>query len=299
MESSSTLFVNNTINLTRSDLITYCSKYGLIKSCTMTDSYSFVVFESKEDACRFLDDSPHQVNNSSLAVAVSRRTVEDDEIVRKRLFVSGLDSSITKSDLHNYFSKYGQINKVSMVDEKSAFIHYENDQSVQQIILIPNYHRLNGIYVNVNRAAGTQLQFKIAPALSEDSSLNSVISTVIQQTEPTSDAVCVETPIDLWSQEKSNELQFQDKLLRLEYYYRDLLRSYTLAYAEIERLTELNNNLMKQVNTSSLNENDKYAKYIWMTNEYQKLEGEVNFIKEENRTMKEKLVALQKQFSVE
>lgn len=74
-----------------------------------------------------------------------------------RLFVGGIDPTVTETDLIDYFSRFGGIkeaeikrNKKSKISKGYAFIRCRDNVTEDLILSLP--HQINGRNIDVNRA---------------------------------------------------------------------------------------------------------------------------------------------------
>ncbi|KAL4379423.1 hypothetical protein GQ457_02G005300 [Hibiscus cannabinus] len=81
----------------------------------------------------------------------------------KKIFVGGLASTVTESDFKKYFDQFGNIiDVVVMYDHNTqrprgfGFITYDSEEAVD-IVLLKNFHELNGKMVEVKRAVPKEL----------------------------------------------------------------------------------------------------------------------------------------------
>jgi len=154
----------------------YFEKYGkLIDVATMKDKFSgqprgfgFVQFEDPSVIDKVLAEQ-HTLDGRTLDIkkAISRVDAprgsasagpsSSSRLESKKIFVGGLDLSVTEEDFKEYFSKFGEItDAVVMVDKETGrsrgfgFISYSSDQAVRDVIR--DNHEIKGKFVEVKQA---------------------------------------------------------------------------------------------------------------------------------------------------
>ncbi|KAK7310752.1 hypothetical protein RJT34_08460 [Clitoria ternatea] len=86
-----------------------------------------------------------------------RKINSSESVARKKIFVGGLPSGISKEEFSKYFEKFGTITDVVVMENSLTkrprgfgFVTFESENSVEQV-LVQSFHDLNGKRVEVKR----------------------------------------------------------------------------------------------------------------------------------------------------
>ncbi|KAJ8318713.1 hypothetical protein KUTeg_003804 [Tegillarca granosa] len=155
-EDDRKLFVGNlSWETTQKDLKDYFSKYGEVTNCTLkTDletkrsrGFAFVVFSSSTHLDKVLEEKEHKLHGRS----IDPKKANPRKEVCKKIFCGKVDPSVPESDIKEYFSKFGEIDKVELPfdkvkDQRRAFcfVEFKNEESVKKV-LEETAHKLNNV----------------------------------------------------------------------------------------------------------------------------------------------------------
>ena len=155
------LFVGGlSIRTTDEQLYEYMSKFGqiahlnIVKSNKKSKGFAFLVFEDfrvAEHVCII----PHSLNGKTFNCKI---TYDEDwnyskilEQKHRKIFVREVPSNASESDLDEYFSQFGRVERVTInknLDESrkgTAFIQFSREAAVAEILSLPsNLHFLKG-----------------------------------------------------------------------------------------------------------------------------------------------------------
>ncbi|BHF66488.1 hypothetical protein SprV_0200950500 [Sparganum proliferum] len=155
---------------TEADLEAYFSKFGPVRRAKIiTDrdtgvsrGFGFVTFTDARtmnggvlDACHFLHGCQIKVSPSMLrSDYLSRRTQPQVQSEPNRIYIEPLPAAVTKRDLHEYFSKFGLVKDVGLVERGKSlgrgFIVFRDLESATKVIE-SQPHKLNKRQITVSR----------------------------------------------------------------------------------------------------------------------------------------------------
>jgi len=156
---------------TEEGLSSYFEKYGkLIDSCVLRDKtghprgFGFVQYEDPSVVEKVLAET-HVLDGKTLDIkkAISRKDAPrgsssgSTRIQSKKIFVGGLDTSVTTKELEEYFEKFGEITDAVVMFDKTTnrsrgfgFITYSSAQSVKDVLR--DNHEIKGKFIEVKPA---------------------------------------------------------------------------------------------------------------------------------------------------
>uniref|UniRef100_A0AC34GVJ2 RRM domain-containing protein n=1 Tax=Panagrolaimus sp. ES5 TaxID=591445 RepID=A0AC34GVJ2_9BILA len=157
------LFVGGlSLQMTEEDLRTFYSQFGTITDCVVmkdphtrrSRGFGFVTFTSMDEIDKAMNARPHVIHDKTIDPkrAVPREASQKNEanMSTKRLYVSGVRDDHTEKDFEDYFSKYGGIEKVEIIKDKStgkyrgfAFISFDDYDPVDKCCLERQHMILN------------------------------------------------------------------------------------------------------------------------------------------------------------
>ena len=165
-EDDRKLFVGNlSWETTQKDLKDYFSKYGDVVSCTLktemetkrSRGFGFVVFTSSDIVEKALEEKDHKLNGRT----IDPKRANPRREVCKKIFVGKCDPSTAESDLKEYFSKFGKVEKVELPFDKVkdqrrgfVFIEYDSEDAVKKV-LDESVHKMGTQEFDVKKATPT------------------------------------------------------------------------------------------------------------------------------------------------
>lgn len=127
------------------------SGYGIIKNLTEADSKSLLAIGNfKLDGCWFGLKPFFKKKSDILSVRYERDL--------KKIYISGLTSALTESDLERYFSQFGHVNHIQISKFQNShyykgfgFLEFLNQESIP-LVLQNSIHKIKGINVSVEKS---------------------------------------------------------------------------------------------------------------------------------------------------
>lgn len=128
--------------------------------------FGFVTYSTQEEADAAMAARPHNVDGNAVEVkrAVAREDANRPEALAKvkKIFVGGLKDDIEEEHLNEYFSQYGQIEKVEVISEKETgkkrgfgFVYFTDHDAADKAVVI-KFHTVKGHKVEVKKALTKQ-----------------------------------------------------------------------------------------------------------------------------------------------
>jgi RNA recognition motif-containing protein len=144
------------------DLCEYFAKFGTVESATVkfdksgrSKGFGFVLFEDRDSTEKVYSQDLHIIQGKRVDPKSAHRR---DQALARKVFVGGLDTEVTDTELHEYFSKFGKIaqieapmDKIKQKRRPFCFILFENEQSAEEV-LQQQRHTLNGKSIDCKRA---------------------------------------------------------------------------------------------------------------------------------------------------
>lgn len=149
-------------------------QFGSITDCVVVVNkqlqrsrcFGFVTYSTQEEADAAMAARPHNVDGNAVEVkrAVAREDANRPEALAKvkKIFVGGLKDDIEEEHLNEYFSQYGQIEKVEVISEKETgkkrgfgFVYFTDHDAADKAVVI-KFHTVKGHKVEVKKALTKQ-----------------------------------------------------------------------------------------------------------------------------------------------
>uniref|UniRef100_A0AC34EZE0 RRM domain-containing protein n=1 Tax=Panagrolaimus sp. ES5 TaxID=591445 RepID=A0AC34EZE0_9BILA len=150
------------LQTTEEALKEFYSQYGTITDCVVmkdpttrrSRGFGFVTFTSMDEVDKAMKARPHVIDQKSVDPkrAVPREASQKNEanISTKRLYVSGVRDEHNDKEFQDYFSKYGNVEKVEIIKDKNtgkyrgfAFISFDDYDPVDKCCLERQHMILN------------------------------------------------------------------------------------------------------------------------------------------------------------
>eukprot|EP00033_Pygsuia_biforma_P001281 GCRY01001448.1.p1 GENE.GCRY01001448.1~~GCRY01001448.1.p1 ORF type:complete len:390 (+),score=117.21 GCRY01001448.1:325-1494(+) len=143
----------------------YFERYGSIKDCAIirhpgtakSRGFGFVTFETAEAREMALEKRDHLIDGR-LAEAKTVADAKNGMISIKKIFVGGITSDTTDTDLKQYFNKFGNIREARVMKERNSnrprgfgFVTFEEEEAVDKVCAI-HMHTVRDKKVEVKRA---------------------------------------------------------------------------------------------------------------------------------------------------
>lgn len=149
-------------------------QFGSITDCVVVVNkqlqrsrcFGFVTYSTQEEADAAMAARPHNVDGNAVEVkrAVAREDANRPEALAKvkKIFVGGLKDDIEEEHMNEYFSQYGQIEKVEVISEKDTgkkrgfgFVYFTDHDAADKAVVI-KFHTVKGHKVEVKKALTKQ-----------------------------------------------------------------------------------------------------------------------------------------------
>ena len=153
----------------RDDIKSYFQTFGKVQSCSLlidkvTGKSRGFAFVSIKDPNKTLEKKilsrKHEINGKIVDVkpAVEGKKREDMMDTSKKIFVGGLEPSVTEKDLFDFFSKFGEVKDASVLIDNNrnvsrgfGFVSFEDKNIVDELVKKNNFE-LKGRKIDVKRA---------------------------------------------------------------------------------------------------------------------------------------------------
>ena len=153
----------------RDDIKSYFQTFGKVQSCSLltdktTGKSRGFAFVSIKDPQNILEKKilsrKHEINGKIVDVkpVVEGKKREDMIDSSKKIFVGGLEPSVTKEDLIEFFSKFGKVKDASVLFDNNrnasrgfGFVSFEDKNIVDELVKKNNFE-LKGRKIDVKRA---------------------------------------------------------------------------------------------------------------------------------------------------
>lgn len=154
---------------TQDSLLRYFSRFGEVIDCVVMKNvetgrsrgFGFVTFSDPNNIDTVIQSCPHNLDGRTIdPKPCNPRSMQKPKknINWPKVFLGGLPSSITETDLRNYFSRYGRVTEVVIMydqEKKKArgfgFLSFENDVAVDQAVA-EHYVNIQNKQVEIKRA---------------------------------------------------------------------------------------------------------------------------------------------------
>ncbi|KAL6597647.1 hypothetical protein LY90DRAFT_677112 [Neocallimastix californiae] len=176
-ENPETVFVNKLPpSIEKSELREIFEKYGNIKDIRLMHrsnrSFAYIDYETSEESHASLELNDTEIKGKKVQVAISNPSLKKPEVPKikqdnKELYLSNLPFSITKEQLKEIFSKYGEVKDVRLITKSNSqpvgtgFIEYIDEKSAFKGLAV-NGTEIDGRIINVtisdNRNKNAQKQ---------------------------------------------------------------------------------------------------------------------------------------------
>merc|ERR1712137_1093400 len=156
---------------THDNLLRHFSKYGEVVDCVVMKNpetgrsrgFGFITFQDPSNVDLVLQNTPHILDSRTIdpkpcnpragMVRTTRRNLNGYKV-----FLGGLPSNLTETDLRNFFSQYGKVTEVViMYDQEKkksrgfGFLTFESEESVDRCCS-EHYVNINGKQVEIKKA---------------------------------------------------------------------------------------------------------------------------------------------------
>ena len=153
----------------RDDIKSYFETFGKVQSCSLladkqTGKSRGFAFVSIKDPKNILEKKilsrKHEINGKIVDVKLAVEGKKREEMMdsSKKIFVGGLEPSVTENDLIEFFSKYGKVKEASVLFDNNrnasrgfGFVSFEDKELVDELVEKNNF-MLKGRKIDVKRA---------------------------------------------------------------------------------------------------------------------------------------------------
>lgn len=153
---------------TQENLQRYFSRYGDIIDCVVMKNnetgrsrgFGFVTFSDPTNVSKVLQNGPHTLDGRTIdPKPCNPRTLQKPKKGGGyKIFLGGLPSNVTETDLRTFFGRYGKVTEVViMYDQEKkksrgfGFLSFEDESSVE-CVTNERYINLNGKQVEIKKA---------------------------------------------------------------------------------------------------------------------------------------------------
>jgi len=165
---------------TQESLSKYFSRFGDVIDCVVMKNsetgrsrgFGFVTFADPNNVDRVLANGPHNLDGRTIdPKPCNPRTMQKPKRGQgyPKVFLGGLPSNVTETDLRGFFGRYGKVMEVViMYDQEKkksrgfGFLSFEDEASVERVVT-EHYLNLNGKQVEVKKAEPREGQQNKAP----------------------------------------------------------------------------------------------------------------------------------------
>nr|VZI27036.1 unnamed protein product [Spirometra erinaceieuropaei] len=153
--------------VTESDLREYFSKFGLVKDVGLVERFKrldrgFIVFRDLESATKVIESQPHKLNKRQITVSRTEEPRSTDtgsgkelsqNVDPNKIYLGSLPKSINECSLHEYFSKFGIVMDVGVLEERQftgrGFVDFRDSDSPKRV-LESQPHQINETQITVS-----------------------------------------------------------------------------------------------------------------------------------------------------
>ncbi|XP_049791162.1 heterogeneous nuclear ribonucleoprotein 27C-like isoform X1 [Schistocerca nitens] len=154
---------------TQENLQRYFSRYGEVIDCVVMKNsesgrsrgFGFVTFSDPANVSLVLQNGPHQLDGRTIdPKPCNPRSLQKPKRSNSfpKVFLGGLPSNVTETDLRMYFSRFGKVMEVViMYDQEKkksrgfGFLSFEDDEAVERCVA-EHFVNLNGKQVEIKKA---------------------------------------------------------------------------------------------------------------------------------------------------
>ncbi|XP_069679914.1 heterogeneous nuclear ribonucleoprotein 27C isoform X5 [Periplaneta americana] len=154
---------------TQENLQRYFSRYGEVIDCVVMKNsesgrsrgFGFVTFSDPANVSLVLQNGPHQLDGRTIdPKPCNPRSLQKPKRSNSypKVFLGGLPSNITETDLRTYFTRFGKVMEVViMYDQEKkksrgfGFLSFEDDEAVDRCVA-EHFINLNGKQVEIKKA---------------------------------------------------------------------------------------------------------------------------------------------------
>ncbi|XP_071450449.1 heterogeneous nuclear ribonucleoprotein 27C isoform X3 [Hetaerina americana] len=174
--SNEKLFVGGLSWETNQDTLQrYFSRYGEVIDCVVMKNsetgrsrgFGFVTFSDPANVAIVLQNGPHQLDGRTIdPKPCNPRSMQRPKrnVNWPKVFLGGLPSNVTETDLRSFFQRYGKVMEVViMYDQEKkksrgfGFLSFETDESVERCVA-EHFIQLNGKQVEIKKAEPRDLK---------------------------------------------------------------------------------------------------------------------------------------------
>ncbi|CAF4726897.1 unnamed protein product [Rotaria sp. Silwood1] len=165
-------------NTTDETLRTFCSRFGTMTDCVVmrtsdgkSRGFGFVTYADVSSVEDFMRSRPHTIDNrqidSKRAMPREDQNSAESHLTVKKLFVAGLRDGIDEACLREYFSRFGNITEILVMNDRDgkprgfAFVSFDDYDAVDKVIL-EKPHLINGRTLDVKKAVPKEKMQEIA-----------------------------------------------------------------------------------------------------------------------------------------
>ncbi|CAF4293197.1 unnamed protein product, partial [Rotaria socialis] len=155
-------------NTTDDTLRAFCSRFGKMTDCVVmrtpegkSRGFGFVTYEDTSAVEDFMRARPHTIDNRLIdtkrAMPREDQNSAESHLTVKKLFVAGLRDGIDEPCLRQYFTRFGNITEVLVMNDRDgkprgfAFVTFDDYDAVDKVIL-EKPHIVNGRNLDVKKA---------------------------------------------------------------------------------------------------------------------------------------------------
>ena len=153
----------------RDDIKSYFQTFGKVQSCSLlldkvtgkSRGFAFVSIKDPQNTLeKKIFSRKHEINGKIVDVKLVVEGKRREEMMdsSKKIFVGGLEPSITEEDLKIFFSKFGEVKEASVLFDNNrnasrgfGFVSFE-DKNVVDMLVKQNNFSLKGRKIDVKRA---------------------------------------------------------------------------------------------------------------------------------------------------
>ncbi|CAF0808759.1 unnamed protein product [Didymodactylos carnosus] len=166
-EYSTTCYVGNTLLISDSELIQYCSQFGKVVDCYHSCydqtkipliDYRFVKYAMASEIENFLQINSHIINSIQLDVRPYADVFDEDVplALDKKLFILKINDTIKAKDLRKYFREYGLIKDCQILGTLSSsfgYIEFDTTYSLKRLFSFVNKkYKIKNVDIQILRA---------------------------------------------------------------------------------------------------------------------------------------------------